>query len=128
MNNNHKAKILLVDDESHLLEILKQVVEAIGFQALCAQNGNEAFEIFLQEKPDMIISDIYMPNLNGLGLLKKIKQIDQEKPVVLMTGYAHYRQLVDKLDKKPDGFLEKPFDLKKIIEIILRHFPEMARK
>jgi DNA-binding NtrC family response regulator len=69
-----------------------------------------------------------MPKLNGLGLLKKIKMIDEQKPVVLMTGYAHYKQLIEKLDKKPDGFLEKPFDLKKIIEIILHYFPNLVRK
>ncbi len=81
-----------------LTEFLKQIVETMGIIPKCAQDGETAFEMFKKEKPDIIISDIYMPKLNGLDLLKKIKTINPKIPIILITGYAHYKQLIEKLD------------------------------
>jgi len=128
MSDKPPLKALLVDDEEQLVEILKQVVEAIGMVGLTAHDGMEALEIYHREKPDIVISDIYMPQLNGIGLMQKIKKHDpKHPPVVLITGYAHYRQLLDNLNSTPDGFLEKPFDLRKIIEIIYSFFPDIKK-
>ncbi len=122
-----KYKALLVDDEKQLLNILKQVIESIGMEPITASNGMEAFELYMKHHPDIIITDIYMPKMNGLILLKKVKADNPAKPVVLITGYAHYIQIVENLEAKPDGFLEKPFDLRNIIEIILSLFPDLRR-
>ena len=128
MADKPPLKALLVDDEVQLVEILRQVVEALGMVGLTAHNGLEALEIYHREKPDIIISDIYMPQLNGIGLMQKVKKLTPKTPpVVLITGYAHYRQLLDNLDSAPDGFLEKPFDLRKIIDIIYSFFPDLKK-
>ncbi|MBC8278303.1 MAG: response regulator [FCB group bacterium] len=127
-DNPIQLKALLVDDEIHLLDILKQVMEALGIQAFLAEDGEAALEIYKKEKPDLVISDIYMPKMNGISLLKEIKAYEPEKPVVLITGYAHYKQLIGSLETGPDGFLEKPFDLSKLIELIYDFFPALNRK
>jgi len=127
-DNPIQLKALLVDDEIHLLDILKQVMEALGIQAFLAEDGEAALKIYRREKPDLIISDIYMPKMNGISLLKEIKAYEPEKPVVLITGYAHYKQLIGSLETGPDGFLEKPFDLSKLIELIYDFFPALNRK
>ena len=127
MSDQKKLTALLVDDEEQLLEILKQVAEGIGMDTITAVNGKEALKLYTEKKPDIIISDIYMPEMNGIKLLQEVKKLNPEKPVVLITGYAHYRQLIDNLDYTPDGFLEKPFDLKRIIEIILNFFPQLSK-
>ena len=126
MSDQTKLTALLVDDEPQLLNILKQVAETIGMDTLTAANGKEALKLYDEHRPDIIISDIYMPELNGIKLLQEVKKINPEEPVVLITGYAHYRQLIDNLDFTPDGFLEKPFDLRKIIEIIVSFFPQLS--
>jgi two-component system response regulator AtoC len=122
-----EPKALLVDDEVNLLDLLKQVTETIGLKPICAQDGEEAYALYQKEHPDIIITDIYMPKINGLELLKRIKKDEPETPVVLITGYAHYRQLVANSIVKPDGFLEKPFNIKKLIEIILFYFPQLNK-
>lgn len=126
-DNPPKIKALLVDDEIHVLDILKQVIMAMGIIPFVAENGEEALKIYKKEKPDLIISDIYMPKLNGISLLKEIKTYEPEKPVVLITGYAHYEQLIKSLETGPDGFLEKPFDLSKLIAMIYDFFPELKQ-
>lgn len=127
-DNQKEIKALLVDDEPQLLDILKKVVEIIGAKPLCALDGEEAYTIFLKEHPDIVITDIYMPKMNGINLLRKVKKANPDEPVILITGYAHYKQLIATLETDPDGFLEKPFDLKKIIEMILHFFPELSKK
>ena len=124
-DNTIKLKALLVDDEIYLLDILKQVMEALGIKSFLAEDGEQALKIYRKEKPDLIISDIYMPKLNGINLLKEIKAYEPDKPVVLITGYAHYKQLIGSLETGPDGFLEKPFDLSKLIELIYDFFPAL---
>ncbi len=66
----------------------------------------------------MVISDIYMPYINGLFLLLKIKEARADCPVLLMTGYKHYKQLIVKDELWPDGFIEKPFSVDDMCEKI----------
>ena len=120
-------KALVVDDEKPILDILAEVLKRLGLDVTCASNGEEAFELYRQEKPDIVITDIYMPKMNGLILLSKIKKNDFKIPVVLITGYAHYRQLIKNSRVKPDGFLEKPFDLSQIVDEIVGFFPQIKQ-
>lgn len=128
MSQDTIIKILIVDDEKPILEILSEVLDRIGADVYTAMNGEEGFNIYLKERPQIVITDIYMPIVNGLRLLSKIKKISPDTPVILITGYAHYRQLISDAKVKPDGFLEKPFDLRKIIELVLHYFPQLAKK
>ena len=125
--NKSSIKVLIADDEEVILELLEQIMSSIGVVPLKAVNGAEAFEIFLKERPRIIFSDIYMPKKNGLMLLKEVKEIDKNVKVILITGYDHYKQVVDNLETKPDGFIKKPFEIKEIIQVLLYFIPELRR-
>jgi len=121
------VKVLVVDDEERIVELMCQVIEAIGAVAIKAYDGEEALALINKEMPDIVFSDVYMPKLNGLALLRKLKQMDAELPVIIFTGYQHYKQIVESAEIRPDNFLEKPVDIREIIEIMLHYFPQLRK-
>ncbi len=115
------AKCLVVDDNSDMLQVLSDYVETLGFEPLKAHDGDEAWEIFKREWPSVVVSDIHMPNRNGLLLMRDIKNHDPNVPVILITGYFQYRKVLD--DIQPDGYLEKPFSLVDLREALEKVMP-----
>ena len=120
-------KVLIADDEEVILELLEQIMSSVGVVPLKAGDGAEAYDLFVKERPRIIFSDIYMPKKNGLMLLKEVKEVDKNVKVILITGYDHYKQVVDNLETKPDGFIKKPFEIKEIIQVLLYFIPELRR-
>ena len=109
-------KILVVDDEQDLREILQSEFEFEGATVYSAENGVKAFEIFQNEKIDIVVSDIRMPGGNGIDLLDKIKAINASLPLVLfMTGFSDLK-LEDAYEKGADAIFSKPFKIQDIIE------------
>ena len=126
MNNaSPEIKALMVDDESSLLDILGDIARIVGVTPILALDGETALKLFKKENPDIVISDIHMPKLNGIELMKRIKKIDPDKPVILITGYSHYKKLVESSNVKPDGYLEKPFNIQQVINLLLENFPQL---
>ena len=115
------AKCLVVDDNSDMLQVLSDYVETLGFEPLKARDGDEAWEIYKREWPSVVVSDIHMPNRNGLLLMRDIKNHNPNVPVILITGYFQYRKVLD--DIQPDGYLEKPFSLVDLRQAIERVTP-----
>lgn len=111
-------KVLVVDDEQTIRASLGRICETLGFEVIKAKDGVEAWEKFQVEFPDLVVSDIYMPRMNGLFLLMKIRQAHESCPVILITGYQHFIQLLDNDDTKPDGFIAKPFNMAEILKVI----------
>ncbi|NUO19517.1 response regulator [bacterium] len=115
-------KCLVVDDDRSMLEMLAQCVSDLGYEPILAEDGDQAFLAFEQHRPSLVISDIHMPNRNGLLLLKDIKASDAATPVILITGWVHYKAAINMAPPRPDAFLEKPFSLDQ-----LRHAIEGVR-
>ncbi|NQS98590.1 MAG: response regulator [candidate division Zixibacteria bacterium] len=129
MNKDKPIKVLIVDDEVLIVDLLCSVMEAMeGVIPLKAFDGLEALDLFNEEKPDIVFSDIYMPKLNGLVLLRKIKEIDKAVPVIIFTGYRHFSQMAATARVKPDSFLEKPLNIQKFIEIMYYYFPKLRKR
>jgi len=114
-----KLKLLLADDEQIIRDRLQQLGEKLGFQVFVAVDGLEAWEAFKKEMPDLVILDIYMPRMNGLQVLHNIKESHPDCPVILITGFLQYEQLIQRDRVKPDGFIIKPFHLEKIANLML---------
>jgi DNA-binding NtrC family response regulator len=119
-------KLLVADDDEIIRSSLEKMGEMMGFEVHTAADGNEAWETFKLVWPDIAILDIYMPRMNGLMLLAKIKEANDMCPVILITGYTHYKQLVLKNDIKPDGFITKPFSLEKIAKTLVKLVSEVG--
>lgn len=111
--------ILLVDDEPDMLSMLKLVIgKKCDCRVITANSGLTALEMLAEERPDVVVSDIKMPDLDGLELLKRIRQHDETISVVIMTGYGTISMAVQALKDGAYDFLQKPFDKDHIIRIV----------
>ena len=79
-------RILIVDDETDFLDIISQRIESWGYGTILASNAKEAMDALMSEKPDVIILDYIMPDINGIELLNKIRDIDTRVPVIMFTA------------------------------------------
>jgi len=108
-------KILVVDDDRHLLELLIDTLTAIGYESVGVSDGLEALESLKTQEFDLVISDIRMPRLDGIGLLRKIRRYYPDLPVLFITG-VDMPEVIGKAG--PDGLLAKPFRISHIEEMI----------
>ena len=118
-------KVMVVDDEQVILDLFTQILNSIGILPICARNGEEALKIFKKDPPHLIFSDINMPKMNGLILLKEVKKIDPSSYIVLFTGYEKYHKMIAGLEEKPDAYLKKPFQVNDIVNIVKNRFPRL---
>lgn len=112
--------LLIVDDEKMVLEVLEDGLQCRGYQVLKALNAQEALKCINDagNKIDLAIVDYRMPGMNGLELLKAIRENDSSMPVIMMTAYAEKGLIIDALHGGCDGFVEKPFTFDKLSEEI----------
>ena len=107
--------ILVVDDEKNYLLVLSAVLEDEGYEVLTAQGGQEALEIQKSSDLDLILTDMKMPAMNGLELLEKIKAMDQDLPVIVMTAHGTVDKAVEAMQKGAYSYILKPFDNERLI-------------
>jgi DNA-binding response OmpR family regulator len=108
MSESGKKKILLVDDEKHLLVSLKDYLTFENFEVVTAKSGEEALKVLDKVDPDLIILDISMPGMGGVGFLRRISNSDgmPKYPVLVLTARSAMRDFFNTVEV--DGFLEKP--------------------
>ncbi len=115
MNNNIK-KVLIVDDEPDTLELVKLVLESGGFGTMLAASGMEALAQIERTKPDLVLLDIMMPDMDGWDVFRKIKEKDSKIPIAILTAKA---QNIDRLlglhVLKADDYITKPFGKNELI-------------
>jgi CheY-like chemotaxis protein len=106
-----KKKILVVDDEVDFLELAKARLEANGYDVISTSNGNTVLDLIKKEKPDGVMLDIMMPDMDGLGILKAIRSGNPHLPVFLITAFSNEerRSIADKFNAT--GFILKTNDL-----------------
>ena len=116
-------RILIVDDEDSVRLTLAANLELEGFEILEAVDGQNALEVLGNEQVDLILSDIRMPQLGGVDLLRRVKELDQPVPVVLMTAYFYDKDHVIKrsrLEGLENVLFKKPVDPDRLKETILK--------
>ncbi len=115
MNGKSSKKVLIVDDEPDTLELVKLVLESGGFETLLAKSGIEAVAQ-IEKKPDLVLLDIMMPDMDGWDVFRKIKEKDSTIPIVILTAKA---QNIDRLlglhVLKADDYITKPFGKNELI-------------
>ncbi len=102
------SKILIVDDEELIVRLLSVSLRSDGYQTVSAFNGDEGLEVFKAESPDIVVTDLKMPGMDGLELLKKIKEIDPEKEVIIVTGHGDIDSTIKALQLGASDFINKP--------------------
>lgn len=114
------AHILVADDEEKMRHLISIMLESKGYKVSHAFDGIDAFERITRTPYDMLISDIRMPRMNGLDLLKKIKEEDLLCPVVFITAFASVESAVDAMRMGAVDYLTKPFDEEKLLLTVER--------
>jgi len=84
-------KLLFADDEESIRLLYKEEFEEKGYEVILASNGQEALEKFAEQNPDLLVIDIKMPGMDGIEVLKKIREQSRQVPVILCTAYGEYR-------------------------------------
>jgi len=113
-----KKKILLVDDEIDFLQLLEARLKANDYNVVTAMNGKEALAKFKLEKPDALILDIMMPEVNGLEVLREIRKEDQKIPIFIITAFSNEERFKAANQFNASGFIMKTGDLQAEIDNI----------
>jgi CheY-like chemotaxis protein len=114
--------ILVADDLREIRDLMRLILQSM-YDVIVARNGEEAWELFNAYGPDLVISDVVMPRINGLDLVKKIKlqSYKPDTPVVLVTAITQDRELPDSFWKNfagSDGYITKPFTPHEVLSIV----------
>lgn len=113
-------KVLVADDEVHIVHVVAIKLRNNGYEVVTASNGAEAFELVCSEKPDIIVTDFQMPLMTGLELIGKIRQNEATKdiPAILLTARSFAIEDEQKQDLQISACLSKPFSPKELLENI----------
>jgi DNA-binding NtrC family response regulator len=119
-------RILIVDDEAPVRRVLSRFFKSEGFEVSQAADGAAAIEIVKRERFDVVLSDLRMPGLCGLDVLKQIKQTVPETVVLIITAYPTPETGVKALKLCADGYVSKPVDLSRLKSLVVHYL--MLRK
>jgi len=112
---SHK-KVLIVDDEPDTLELVKLVLESGGFETVLAASGKEALNELEASKPDLVLLDIMMPDMDGWEVFRKIKENNVNMPIAILTAKAqNFDRLLGLHVLKADDYITKPFGKNELI-------------
>ncbi|MCR4429717.1 MAG: response regulator transcription factor [Tepidanaerobacteraceae bacterium] len=117
-----KYKILVVDDEIKILNLIKNYLENEGFEVITADDGKKAMELFCAEKPDLVVLDIMMPEIGGYDICRKICS-SSATPVIMLTAKSEEVDKILGLELGADDYITKPFSLRELaarIRVVLR--------
>ena len=114
------ARILVVDDEENMLRLFKKVLGRSGYDVLTATTGTEALRLLREQPIDIIISDLVMPILNGLELLKEVKTYYPDIPFIVLTAYGTIKSAVEAIKSGAFDYLTKPFQKDEIVMTLER--------
>jgi PAS domain S-box-containing protein len=115
---NNRGKALVVDDEPHILEFCQRVLESEGFAVQASQLGREGLAHIERERYELIVTDIKLPDLDGLQLLRRAREIDPHATVMVITGYGTAKLAIQALQLGAQGFLVKPFVAAELLEAV----------
>lgn len=101
-------KLLLVEDDVVTMSIYKRILGSLFSNILIATNGEEGFNLFQQETPDLILTDIKMPVMNGLDMINKIREENKTVRIIIMSAYGESRYFINAIESGVKGFLTKP--------------------
>lgn len=113
------VKIMLVDDAAFMRMMIKNALAQNGYSDFIeAQDGVEAVKKYEEEKPDIVIMDITMPNMDGLQALKKIRENDSSAKIVMCTAMGQESMVVDAIKSGAKDFIVKPFNADRIVQTV----------
>ena len=117
-SSRRKTKVLIVDDEPAIREVLEMILQEWGYEVRLAADGAEAKQLVESYDPEIVISDVVMPQLSGLDLLRCLKAGNPSRPVILVTAHASIDLAVESMKQGAQDFITKPMDYPKLRAIL----------
>jgi len=127
MDKIRDISLLLAEDEHELLEYLGEYLHLFFGKIYTATNGEEAFLIYKDKKPDIIITDINMPSLDGLSLITKIRSDDKDTKIVIMSAHSEEEKLLRAVELHLETYLIKPIDVEKLKSVLFSSVDEIRK-
>lgn len=121
MSKYHMLKdqrILYVEDEADIREEFVDLLSLKVKEVIEASNGKEGFELYLKEKPNLIITDIKMPVLDGIGMIRKIREVDCDTPIIITSAFDNSDYLKESIELHVDKFITKPIDFSILLQVL----------
>ncbi|QOG12933.1 response regulator transcription factor [Arcobacter sp. FWKO B] len=112
--------VLFAEDDTIMKTQITEILEMLFKKVCSVSNGKEAYESYLCEQPDLIITDIKMPSIDGLTLVEKIRKRDYETPIIMITSFSEQELLLNATNLSIDGYILKPIDLNSLVKAITK--------
>lgn len=124
--NKENMKILIVDDNKNWAFIVRVMLEEEGFEVLLASDGETGYSTYLSFRPDLVITDIQMPRMNGIELISMIREHDRKvKAIYMSSEFNGFRSLLEKEKGKFEvGLLKKPFTKEELLSLVSKFSSE----
>ena len=119
-------RILIVDDEPQITRVLRMSLQSSGYEVVLARNGVEALERFHDSKPDLIITDLSMPDMDGLELTRAIRRVS-ETPIIVLSVREQEAAKVAALDQGADDYVTKPFSMRELLARVRTNLRKVAK-
>ncbi len=123
-------RILAIEDESDILEILRSFLTSQGYEVITTTSGTEGLRQFTEVEPDLVLLDVRLPGKNGWEVLKEIRT-QSDTPVIMLTALGRVDDKVKGLSQGADDYIQKPFDLEEMkarIEAVLRRYKTQLKR
>lgn len=121
-----KEKVLVIDDEQPTLRMFTLLLSAYGYEILTAENGQDGLATFKKERPSLILTDIKMPIMDGIEVLKEIKKIDPHAEVIVITGHGDMDLAIQALNLDATDFINKPLQRDALEQALTRASERLA--
>jgi len=112
------AKILVADDAMFMRNRTSKLLTANGYEVVEAANGEEAVKLYFEEKPDVVLMDITMPEMDGIEALKQLRAKDPDAKVIIVTAMGQKSMVLEAIKAGARDFIVKPFDPDKLLEAV----------
>ncbi|MCK4301663.1 MAG: response regulator [candidate division Zixibacteria bacterium] len=116
--------ILVVDDELLIRDLLYDFFNGQGWQITVAENGEKALEVLREKKVDLVLTDLRMPEMDGMALTSRVRESYPDMPVVIMTGYPSVESAVAALRSKVADYVTKPFNINELYKTVESHLAQ----
>lgn len=125
-------RLLLIEDEEDLINTLSRGLRKVGYAVDTATDGRDGLDLFYMNEYDLIILDLNLPSMDGLEILSKIREENQDCKILILSARSNYEQRIEGLDKGADDYLVKPFDFgelnARIRNLLRRSFTQQSTK
>lgn len=107
-------RVLIVDDQESMREMLSDLLDMMGHKAEAVEGGSQALEHLAEKTVDLVITDLNMPEMDGMELMKRIKEKTPDLPVIVITGYGTFHTEKQVLSNGADGYIPKPCTINRV--------------